>query len=102
MLYVRSNIPHRRRTDLEPEPINSHGTELMIIEAQLYKTEKWFIIVIYKPPKVNNKHFEIIFSDLCQTLQRESSHWFIMGDTYFDMSSGNVLCDLCVLYNLSN
>ena len=25
-----------------------------------------------------------------------------MGDTNFDMSSGNVLCDLCVLYNLSN
>ena len=39
MLYVRSNVPHRRRSDLEPELKLSHGTELMIIEAQLYKAE---------------------------------------------------------------
>ena len=26
MFYVRSNIPHRRRADLEPEPKHYHGT----------------------------------------------------------------------------
>ena len=102
MLYVRSNIPHRRRSDLEPEPKLAHGTELMIIETQLYKAEKWFVVLIYKPPRVKDKHFEIVFSDLCQSLQRESSHWFIMGDINFDMSSNNTLSDSCVLYDLSN
>ena len=101
MLYVRCNIPHRGRTDLEPEPINYHGTELMIIEAQLYQTEIWFIIVIYKPLKVNDKHFEIVFSDSCQTLQRESSHWFIMGDTNFDIWVLAMYCVtlvFCIIY----
>ena len=42
------------------------------------------------------------FSELCQALQRESSHWFIMGDTNFDMNADNLLCDLCVSYNLTN
>ena len=40
MLYVRSNIPHMRRIDLEPEPIKCCGTEMVIIETRLYKTEK--------------------------------------------------------------
>ena len=102
MLYVRSNIPHRRRIDLEPEPIKCCGTEMMIIETRLYKTEKWFIVVLYKPPKVNDKIFELLFSDLCNALQSESSHWFVMGDTNFDMNSDNPLCDLCVMYSLSN
>ena len=102
MLYVRSNIPHRRRIDLEPEPIKCCGTEMMVIETRLYKTEKWFIVVLYKPPKVNDKSFELLFSDLCNALQSESSHWFVMGDTNFDMNSDNPLCDLCVMYSLSN
>ena len=102
MLYVRSNIPHRRRFDLEPEPNKCYGTEMMIIETRLYKTEKWFIVVLYKPPKVKDKSFELSFSDLCNALQSESSHWFVMGDMNFDMNSDNPLYDLCVMYNLTN
>ena len=89
MLYVRSNIPHRRRIDLEPELIKFCGTEMMIIETRLYKTEKWFIVVLYKPPKVNDKRFELLFSDLRNALQSESSLWFVMGDTNFHMNSDN-------------
>lgn len=102
MLYMRSSIPHRRRIDLEPEYVSCFGSEIMVIEAQLYKKEKWFIAVIYKPPKVNDKNFERFFSDLCNKLQRESSHWFVMGDINYDMNSENILGDLCVMYNLSN
>ena len=39
MLDVRSNIPHRRRIHFEPEPNKCYGTEMMIIETRLYKTE---------------------------------------------------------------
>ena len=80
MLYVRSNTPHRRCTELEPEPRNYHGTELMIIEAQLCKTEKWLIIVIYKHPKVNNKHLELFFLTYVKRYKRNppiGSSWVI-------------------------
>ena len=40
LLYIRSDIPHRRRYDLEPEI--SHGIEIMIIETRLYKAENGF------------------------------------------------------------
>ena len=102
MLYVRSNIPHRRRIDLEPEPIKCCGTEMMIIETRLYKTEKWFIVTLYKPQNVNDKSFELFFSDLCNALQSESSDWCVMGETNFDMNSDNTLCDLCVMFSLLN
>ena len=73
-----------------------------VIETRPYKAEKWFIVVFYKPPNVKDKHFATVFSELCQSLQRESSHWFVMGDTNFDMKTDNLLCDLCVTYNLTN
>ena len=75
---------------------------MMIIETRLYKTEKWFIVVLYKPPKVNDKSFELSFANLRNALQSQSSLWFVMGDTNFDMNSDNPLCDLCVMYSLSN
>ena len=36
MLYVCSNIPPRRRIDLEPELMKYYGTEITIIETRLY------------------------------------------------------------------
>ena len=40
LLYMRSDIPHRRRYDLELNSQVSHGVEIMIIETRLYKMEK--------------------------------------------------------------
>ena len=89
-LYVRSDIPHRRRLDLEPLTLNAYENEVLVIETRPYKAEKWFVVVFYKPPNEKDKHFATVFSELCQALQRESSHWFIMGDTNFDMNADNL------------
>ena len=102
LLYIRSDIPHRRRCDLEPNGQISHGIEIMVIEARLYKVEKWHLVIIYKPPKVTKSSFENILTEICQSLEKESPHWFIMGDTNLDVSHEKSLSDLCVVYNLSN
>ena len=103
MIYVRSDIRHRRRLDLEPVTQNSYDNEVLAIETQPSKAEKWFVVVFYKPPNVKDKHFAtVFFSELCQALQRESSLWFIMVVSNFDMNADNLLCDLCVTYNLTN
>ena len=102
LLYIRSDIPHRRRCDLEPNGQISHGIEIMVIEASLYKMEKWLLVVIYKPPKVTNNSFENTFTEICRSLEKKSPHWFIMGDTSLDVSHEKSLSDLCVVYNLSN
>ena len=61
MTYVRSDIPHRRRLDLEPSTLNSYENEVLVIETRPYKAEKWFVVVFYKPPNVKDKHFATVF-----------------------------------------
>ena len=100
LLYMRSDIPHRRRYDLEPE--TPHGIEIMIIETRLYRAEKWFLVSVYKPPKIKERVFEIIFTDICKSLQRESPHWFVMGDINLDINFANSLCDVSMVFNLTN
>ena len=61
MVYRRSNIPHWRCIDLETEPINDYGNEMMLISTWLYKTGKWYLIALYKPLNVNDKSPESVF-----------------------------------------
>ena len=53
-------------------------------------------------PRVTDKSFENVFTEICQSLEKESSHWFIMGDTNLDMNNEKSLCDICVVYDMSN
>ena len=69
-LYIRSDIPHRRRCDLEPNGQIAHGIEIMVIEARLYKMEKWLLLIIYKPHKVTNNSFENTFIEICRCLEK--------------------------------
>ena len=64
--------------------------------------EKWFVVIIYKPPSVTIKSFENVLTEIFQSLEKESPHWFIMGDTNLDMNCEKTFSDLCVLFNLSN
>ena len=71
----------------------------MIIETRLYKMEKWFVVMIYKRPSVTIKTFENDLTEIFQSLEKESPHWFIMGDTNFDMNCEKTFSDPCVLFN---
>ena len=97
--YIRSDLPHRRRFDLE---FNASTFEFIILEVQLYKKEKWFICSCYKPPSIKDSVFERSFSELLNSLQMESLHIFIIGDINFDMSKENTLSNLCTTYDLKN
>ena len=97
--YIRSDLPHRRRFDLE---LNASTFEFIILEVQLYKKEKWFICSCYKPPSIKDSVFERSFSELLNSLQIESPHIFIIGDINFDMSKENTLSTLCTTYDLKN
>ena len=56
----------------------------------------------YRTPKVPNESFENTLTEICQSLEKESTHWFVMGDTNLDMNHDKSLSDSCVVYNLSN
>ena len=50
LCYVRSDLPHRRRTDLEN--VISEPTESLVIEL-IVRREKWLLIGLYSP---HNRH----------------------------------------------
>ena len=37
-----------------------------------------------------------------QSLEKESPHWFVMGDINLDMNFANSLCDVSMVFNLTN
>ena len=80
MYYIRSDIPHRRRDDLE-HVIDSHmGFELMIIELTLNYKEKWLYVLGYKSPEMKNSVFGNAFQFLCDVILNESSNIVLLGD----------------------
>ena len=97
--YIRSDLPHRRRFDIE---LNINAIELIILEVQLYKKEKWFICSCYKPPSIKDSVFEKSFSELLNSLHIESPHILIIGDINFAMSNENTLSNLCNTFDLRN
>ena len=97
--YIRSDLPHRRRYDME---VNASGFEFIILEVQLYKKEKRLICSCYKPPCIKDSVFERSFSELLNSLQIESSHILIIRDIDFDMSEENTLSNICSMCDLKN
>ena len=53
MMYFRSDIPQRRRYDLEKVlDCGESGLEIMIIETVMNDKERWIYVMGYKPPDV--------------------------------------------------
>ena len=57
MVYVRSDIPHHRRTDTEDCINTDCGLEIIILKCIFRKHKKWAVIAGYKPPAVKNVDF---------------------------------------------
>ena len=85
LYYIRSDIPHRRRDDLE-HVIDSHmGFELIIMELTLNHKEKWLYALGYKPPEIKNSVFENAFQFLCDVMMNESSNIVLLGDYNYNL-----------------
>ena len=97
LYYIRSDIPHRRRDDLE-HVIDIHiGFELIIMELTLNNKEKWLYELGYKPPEIKNPVFENAFEFLCDVIMNESSNIVLLGDYNY-----NYLAHTCDIYDLHN
>ena len=103
MVYVRSDIPHHRRTDIE-DCINTYcGLEIIILECIFRKHEKWAVIVGYKPPAVKNVDFCNAFASLCGTTLRYFENVVILGNYNCNILENCPMtdtCNTCALHNL--
>ena len=74
-MYVNDNIPSRK--------LNEHflpaDIEIMCVELNL-KKQKWIVIGIYRPPKMNEKYFLDHLSRVVDFYSKAYGRVLIMGD----------------------
>ena len=58
MFYIRSDVPHRRRFDLEQMTDSQAGLQIIILEVMLNKKERWIYFLGYKPQIIADYIFE--------------------------------------------
>ena len=102
-LYVRSDIPHRCRHDLENIIDRSAtGFEIIIMEVTMRRKDRWIYVVGYKPPGIKDLAFYDIFSTLCDLILPECQNIVILGDYNCDFMVDTPLKDICETFDLQN
>ena len=97
--YVSSVIPHRIRKDIS---FNQDGIEDMVFEFAM-KKQKWFFILMYRPPSVNVNMLRGAIKYLYDRCQNESQNIVILGDLNVNFNDAqNQLQDELDIYALSN
>ena len=97
--YIRSDIAHFRRKDLENSCLNY---QCVILEVWIQK-QKWFFMSIYKPPSVDETFFVNDLMFICDQMLLESDNIVLNGDLNINMlTAGNRLEEFCNLYGFVN
>ena len=97
MFYIRSDIPHRRRYDLE-KGIDCHiGFEVIIMEVMFTSKDRWLYVLGYKPPNVMISKFEDTFALLCDVVIKETANVVILGDFNCDQLKNDSLAQYVIV-----
>ena len=98
--YVRSNLPARRRPDLEL----NNPIETIVLDVYI-NNRKWAIVGAYRPPSVDNKTFSDLFTRGMDRISTIYDNILIVGDLNYDTldkNKGATLLDLCDIFDFSN
>ena len=99
LAYIRSDIAHRRRPDLE---IPTHDIQTMVIECDIGK-EKWMIITLYKLPRIKNEHLVEHLDNLYNIVLNETKDVICMGDINVNMLKQNPITqNILQIYDITN
>ena len=99
MTFVRSDLPFKRRKDLECQEIETICYELSMAKR------KWCIVGAYRKPSLENKVFE---NDITKSLDQiflKFDHVICLGDLNYDLSRNDKsqpLINICDTFNLDN
>ena len=97
--FVRSDLPFKRRKDLECQEIETICYELSMAKC------KWCIVGAYRKPSLENKVFE---NDITKSLDQiflKFDHVICLGDLNYDLSRNDKsqpLINICDTFNLDN
>ena len=100
MVYIKSNLPARRRPDLELES----PVETIVIDVCI-NNRKWAVVGAYRPPWVDNKLFSDIVTKGTDKIATHFDNTILLGDLNYDCmdkSKGSTLFDLCDIFDFKN
>ena len=99
MFFENNAIPSRIRNDLCSAITQVESLVLEII----IKSEKIFVILLYKPPKANDSSLASVISETLDKCMLESKCFYIIGDFNINLClHPNALSDIFDCYNLTN
>ena len=98
--YVRSNLPARRRHELEfAMPLES-----IVLDVSI-NNRKWAIVGVYRPPSMDNKIFTDLFTRGMDLISTKIDNVLTLGDLNYDCldrTRGSTLLDLCDIFDFKN
>lgn len=102
LVWFRSDIPHKRRHDLEFSSVDPH-IESMIFSF-IIKKQTWYLIVVYKNPKVSENVFLQKLISAYNHMTSDGKEIILLGDVNINMMNGNdkLTDDLCHVFGLKN
>ena len=99
MCYVKSDIPHRLRTDIS---CNGNGIEMITIQLK-FKDESVFISIMYRPPTVHISHLITALEYVSEKCLHEGTSLYIIGDLNVNvLKHPNLLDDVLDILSLTN
>ena len=102
MMFVRGDLPQRRRNELEVNTCQSGRIESIAVEITT-QDKKWLLFNMYKQPIVKDSDFKTIFEDVLKSCTRQGMNYIICGDLNVNMlKPGNCLVDLLDVYGSKN
>ena len=90
-VYIRDSIPHRIS---KTHSGITNAIEYMSFEV-CFKRRKWFLVYMYKPPKVSDECAWGVLSQLADNFVDSSNLTIFFGDINYDMFKDNILRDIC-------
>ena len=97
MTHIRSDLPQRRRFDLEKCDTNEGRIELLVVEYT-YRKEKWIICNMYKQPQTPDAILLTIMDKLMCNLSSENVNFIVAGDLNINMLNVTNCLTLLVRY----
>ena len=98
--YVRSNLPARRRPELElSSPIKTIVLDVVI------NNRKWASVGAYRPPSMDNTLFTDLLTKGMDLISTKIDNILILGDLNYDLldrTKGTTLHDMCDIFDLKN
>ena len=104
VVYIRDDIAHRRRNDIENYCINDDRgrVEILCLEVSIRK-EQWLFISVYKQPKVRNNILKCVLENVLNDIDLSKYCVTMIGDININMKNYDVdMGEILDVYGLSN